>query len=284
VLPPGLLAKATVSLPLKPVAVFPSASSAVTVKPKPAPAVTDEDGCVVIESCVAVPGATEIALEVVELSPLLVTAKVYPLPTLLSVKPENVATPLAAETVTVPPSVLPPGSLDRATVSLPLKLVATLPWASSAVTVKPKPAPAVTLDGGCVVIESCVAVPGATEIAVEVAAVSPLLVTASAYPASALLSVKPENVTTPLVANTVTVPPSVLPPGLLAKATVSLPVKLVAVFPSASSAVTVKPKPAPALTLDGGCVVIESWVAVPGATEIAVEVVELSPLLVTAKA
>ena len=86
---PGLLASATVSLPVKPVAMLPSASSAVTVKPKRLPAVTVDAGWVVMSSCVAAPGVTEIALLVAAVSVLLVTANVYPLPTLFKVSPEN---------------------------------------------------------------------------------------------------------------------------------------------------------------------------------------------------
>src|SRR3989442_14425632 len=46
----------------------------------------------------------------------------------------NVATPLAAATVTLPESVPPTGLLPIATVTLPLNPVAMLPWASSAAT------------------------------------------------------------------------------------------------------------------------------------------------------
>ena len=64
-----------------------------TVKPKPLPAVTVEAGCVVINSCVAVPGVTEMALLVAEVSVPLVMASVYPLPTLFKFSPEKLATP-----------------------------------------------------------------------------------------------------------------------------------------------------------------------------------------------
>ena len=43
----------------------------------------------------------------------------------------------------------PPGLLYSATVTVPLQEVSTLPERSSAVTVRPKPVPAVTLTGGC---------------------------------------------------------------------------------------------------------------------------------------
>ena len=70
----------------------------------------------------------------------------------------------------VPPSVLSPGLLVRATVSLPLKPVAQLPSASSAATVNPKLVPAPTVAGGCEIITKCVAPPGVTEIVPLVAA------------------------------------------------------------------------------------------------------------------
>src|SRR5262249_57585298 len=68
---------------------------------------------------------------------------------LVSVRPEKVATPPDAVTVSVPPSVAPPGLLASATVTAPLKEVIRLPELSSASTVRPKPLPAVTLAGGC---------------------------------------------------------------------------------------------------------------------------------------
>ena len=243
---------------------------------------TVEAGCVVISSCVAVPGVTEMALLVADASVPLVTASVYPLPTLFKVTPEKLATPLVALTVSVPPSVLLPGLLASATVSLPVKPVATFPSASPTVTVKPNPLPAATVEAGCVVMSSCVAVPGVTEMALLVADASVPLVAASVYPLPTLLSVKPEKLATPLVALTVSVPPSVLLPGLLASATVSLPVKPVATFPSASSAVTVKPNPLPAVTVAGGWVVMSSCVAVPGVTEMALLVADVSVPPVTA--
>jgi hypothetical protein len=52
------------------------------------------------------------------------------------IKPETVATPFFAVALDDPPSVPPLGPDARATDSLPLKLVATLPYASSAVTIK----------------------------------------------------------------------------------------------------------------------------------------------------
>src|SRR5690348_12600473 len=47
---------------------------------------------------------------------------------------ENVATPLAAETVAVPDSVPPPGLVPMATVTLALELVTVLPNASCTAT------------------------------------------------------------------------------------------------------------------------------------------------------
>ena len=69
----------------------------------------------------------------------------------MSVSPEKVATPPDAVTVSVPPSVAPPGLLASATVTVPLKEVIRLPELSSAWTVRPKGLPAVTLAGGCCV-------------------------------------------------------------------------------------------------------------------------------------
>ena len=62
-------------------------------------------------SCVAAPGTTLMLLLVAEVNEPLVAASVYAAPTLLSVRFEKLAIPLAALRVTVPPKVLPPGLL-----------------------------------------------------------------------------------------------------------------------------------------------------------------------------
>src|SRR5439155_23701098 len=84
---------------------------------------------------------------------------------------------------------------------------------------------------------------------------------------------------TPPTAATVVVPPSVLPPGLLPSATVTLPVKLGTGFPAGSSAVicTAGLIAAPATVFDGGTVKA-SWVAVPGVISNAVLVTGAKPL------
>ena len=174
----GPPAKATVSLPVKPVATFPSASFAVTVNSNPAPAVTVKGGCEAIDSCVAAPGKTEIELLVADVSVPLVTASVYPLPVRFKFKPENVAMPLVALALNEPLSVPPGGPLAKESVSLPLKLVAIFPSASLAVTVSANALPAVTVEAGWDVMISCVATPGVTEIVLLVADVSVPLVTA----------------------------------------------------------------------------------------------------------
>ena len=90
------------------------------------------------------------------------------------VSPEKVATPLAAVTVSVPPTLTPAGLL---TVTLPVKVLTTVPKPSSAVTAKPKLLPAAMLSGGCAVTTSCVATPaGVTLMAVVVADVRPVAV------------------------------------------------------------------------------------------------------------
>src|SRR5207247_2806141 len=77
----------------------------------------------------------------------------------------------------------------------------------------------------------------------------------------------PGNVATPATTATVVAPERVPLPGFAPSATVTLPVKPVAVFPCPSSAVTctagVMDAPAAVLL---GCVVNASCVAVPGAT------------------
>ena len=82
----------------------------------------------------------------------------------MSVSPENVATPLAAVAVSVPPKVALPGLFASATVTVPSNEVIGLPELFSAVTVRPNPLPAVTLAGGCCVTTSCDVVRVATPI------------------------------------------------------------------------------------------------------------------------
>src|SRR5947208_512800 len=124
--PPGLVPMATVTLPPNAVAVFPSASCAVTctagVIAAPAMVVV---GGTVNASCVAAPGVT-LKAALVWVSPAAPAVKVYALPTLLMLNPGNVATPLTAATLVVPARVPPPGLEPIAT--------ATFPCASSAVT------------------------------------------------------------------------------------------------------------------------------------------------------
>src|SRR5205823_491593 len=139
--------------------------------------------------------------------------------TLFSVSPENVAMPLTADTVTVPPRVAPAGLFPRDNVTGPLKLASTAPAAVRAVTTRPNGLPAATLIGGAEVTRSCVAAASATLIAV-VAADTPGMVwltTWSVVPVPALLNVSPLKFATPLTAATVVVPPSVAPLGLLRK-------------------------------------------------------------------
>ena len=62
----------------------------------------------------------------------------------------------------------------------------------------------------------------------------------------------------PWLAVTVSVPPSVAPPGLFASATVTVPLKEVSMLPELSSASTVRPKGVPAARLAGGCCVTTS--------------------------
>src|SRR5437879_1075176 len=132
--PPGLVPMATVTLPPNAVAVFPSASCAVTctagVIAAPAMVVV---GGTVNASCVAAPAVT-LKAALVWVSPAAPAVKVYALPTLLMLNPGNAATPLTAATVVVPARVPPPGFEPIATVTFPEKAVTVFPCASSPVT------------------------------------------------------------------------------------------------------------------------------------------------------
>src|SRR6185369_9439752 len=105
---------------------------------------------------------------------------------------ENAATPFTAATVVVPDSVPPPGLLPMATVTLAVELVTVLPNASCTAT--------------CTA--GLIAAPA-------VAFVNPAEVAVSVYPVPDRSMDRLENVATPELADTVVVPDSVPPPGLV---------------------------------------------------------------------
>ena len=82
----------------------------------------------------------------------------------------------------------------------------------------------------------------------------------------------------PPLAVTLSTPPSVAPPALVARASVSEPLKVVTMFPNLSSATTTRPNALPALTLPGGCVVTTNCVAGAAATVKGLVSAPLSPL------
>src|SRR6266704_1794917 len=174
--PPGLVPIATLTFPVKPDAVLPWASWAVTctagVMTEPAVVVV---GSVEKTRCDAAPGVMLNAVLVAPAGPVALAASVYPVPTLSILTFANVATPLTAVTLVVPASVPPPGLLRIASATLPVKGVAVLPCASCAVTWTAGviAAPAVALDGWTVNTSSA-AVPGVMLNAVLALPVSPL--------------------------------------------------------------------------------------------------------------
>src|SRR5438046_3098408 len=176
---------------------------------------------------------------------------------------ENVATPPLAATVVVPASVPPLGFVPIATVTFPVKPVAVLLLASSAVTctagVIAAPADVVL---GCTENTSCVAVPAVILNAVLVVLPAPVAV--SVYPVPTLSIHSPANVATPPDAACVAVPDKAPPAGLVPMARVTFPVKPVAVFPFASWAVTsMAGVMLPPATVLVGCTVNTSVAAVP---------------------
>ena len=68
------------------------------------------------------------AVVVAGVKPVLETCSVYPLPAWFRIKPDAVATPFFAVAFVDPVSVPPLGPDATVIVSLPLKLVATLPY------------------------------------------------------------------------------------------------------------------------------------------------------------
>src|SRR2546422_651652 len=179
--PPGLVPIATVTFPVKPDAVLPWASWAVTCTA----GVMTEPAVVVVGSaektrCDAVPGVMLNAVLVAPAGPVALAASVYPVPTLSILTFANVATPLTAATLVVPASVPPPGLAAIASATLPLNGVAVLPCASCAVTWTAGviAAPEVALDGWTVNTSSA-AVPRVTLNVALLLPVSPLALAAS---------------------------------------------------------------------------------------------------------
>src|SRR5260370_16792914 len=91
-------------------------------------------GCTVNASFAAVPAVTLNALLVAPVSDEALAARVYPVPAWLMLRFENVATPLEALTVNVPPSVPLDGFVPMAIVIGFVAEVTSLPLVSSMVT------------------------------------------------------------------------------------------------------------------------------------------------------
>src|SRR2546425_189721 len=133
--PDGLVPMTSVTLPVKPVAVFPFASRAVTstagvmLAPATAPV-----GCTVNTWVAALPAVTLNAVLVPVAGPVALAVRVYAVPTLSMLAAENVATPATAASGPPPDSVPPPALVPMASVTLPVNPVAVLPFASRAVT------------------------------------------------------------------------------------------------------------------------------------------------------
>ena len=181
---------------------------------------------------------------------MLVAINVSPFAALSIVSPVNVATPLTACTVNVPPSVALPGFALKANVTLPLNVVAMLPYWSFTLTVMPNGLLASMSPGDDIV--NC---PAAAEFTLKELLLTvgrPLVAAYSESPLVVVFNVRPENVATPFTACTVVVPPKVYQ---LLSPIVTFPLKEVFVDPSAFSAVTTMPKGAPAVILLGGWVV-----------------------------
>ncbi len=112
-----------------------SRAVAVSVKTSPIDVIVVVCGATVV---LATPPPTMLnADDVMLVNPAELATTVYPVPTLLSVNALNVATPPTALTLTVPPSVEPPGFEPIASVTVPTKPGMGLLLASRAVTMKP---------------------------------------------------------------------------------------------------------------------------------------------------
>src|SRR5436190_1039625 len=216
---------ASVTFPVKPVAVLLLASSAVTctagVIAAPASAVL---GCTENTSCVAVPAVILNAVLVPVAGPVALAVRVYAVPTLLIDSPANVATPPDAAWVAVPDKTPPDGLVPMVSVTLPEIGSAACRDRASAVTctagVIDAPADVVL---GCTENTSCVAVPAVILNAVLVPVAVPVALAVRVYPVPTLLIDSPANVATPPDAAWVAVPDKTPPDGLVPMVSVTLP-------------------------------------------------------------
>src|SRR6266853_2045286 len=178
---------------------------------------------------------------------------------------ENVAIPATAATGPPPDSVPAPALVPMASVTLPVKPVAVLPFASRAVTstagvmLAPE-----TVLVGCTVNTRVAAVPAVILKVVLVPVAGPVALAVSVYPVPTLSIDSAGKVAMPPAAAWVPVPDKVPPDGLVPIATVTLPVNPVAVFPFASRAVTsIAGVMLPPATVLVGCTVNTRVAAVP---------------------
>src|SRR5712691_7951682 len=186
----------------------------------------------------------------------------------------NVATPFTAATLFVPDSAPAPALIPIAMVTLPVKVETVFPPASWAATwiAGVMGSRGAALLGWTVKI-SLVGV--AVILKGALVAVRPAAAAVSVYPDPALSTLKSGKMATPTMAVTLVAPPSVPPLGFVPIATVTLPAKLIARFPSASRAVTCTAGliVAPASVV-AGWPVNTSWLAGP-AMPVAVKVTGL---------
>ena len=134
--PAGLAPMAAVTAPVKPVAMLPPRSRAVTAKPKAVCSTALAGGWVVKVSVAAGPTETPKVALAALVSPAVVAVSEYALPALSTLMAAKVATPETAPTVVVPRNAAPalPVPLVIPTVTLPVNAVAVLPRLSFAAT------------------------------------------------------------------------------------------------------------------------------------------------------
>ena len=178
------------------------------------------------------PGTIANAAEVSGASAPEAAARVYPTPVRSSIRPGKNAVPLTAATFVIPDSVALPGFLARASVTESAKPSTGLSNASRAWTATTGviAAPA-ALDDGCPENTRRVAGPGPTLNAALWVCGSEPAEACRVYPVPLLAMFRSEKVAIPATAVTVSVPPSVAPPGFTPNTTVMLPLKSVAVLP-----------------------------------------------------
>ena len=199
------------------------------------PLAAEAEGWMVIASCVAAPGVRAIVFDVAPVSDgtLKPSVKLPGVPVIES--PANVATPRALVTTLVAPPSTPPTPEAITAVTVKPATLTALPAASRTWSTgcSANATPLAAVAEGCVLIVTCVAVPGAKARTLEMTLVYPAELKISVWFPMAPVIAKSVKIATPLALVVAVGPPPSVPAPLAIAAVTTTPAWLTA-FPTAS--------------------------------------------------